>query len=125
MPGGDRTGPMGMGPMTGRSAGYCAGLGAPGYMNPGPGWGRVLGRGRGRSFGWRARGYRGGFRNPWYGPAIPEVSRYDAPWEARQVTRDEELHYLRTQAGALKEELDAITARVKDLEAATDTGDLE
>lgn len=24
MPGGDRTGPMGMGPMTGRRAGFCA-----------------------------------------------------------------------------------------------------
>ncbi|MGB9888435.1 MAG: DUF5320 domain-containing protein [Anaerolineae bacterium] len=38
MPAGDRTGPMGMGPMTGRRAGYCAG-----YANPGPGrgfWGR-------------------------------------------------------------------------------------
>lgn len=33
MPGGDRTGPMGMGPMTGRAAGRCAGYGAPGSMN--------------------------------------------------------------------------------------------
>ena len=29
MPRGDGTGPMGMGPMTGRGAGFCAGLGAP------------------------------------------------------------------------------------------------
>ncbi len=34
MPGGDGTGPMGLGPMTGRAAGYCAGYGMPGYMNP-------------------------------------------------------------------------------------------
>ena len=34
MPFGDGTGPMGMGPMTGRSAGYCAGYGMPGYNNP-------------------------------------------------------------------------------------------
>jgi len=33
MPGGDRTGPMGMGPMTGRAAGYCAGYPLPGFMN--------------------------------------------------------------------------------------------
>lgn len=26
MPGGDRTGPLGMGPMTGRGLGYCAGF---------------------------------------------------------------------------------------------------
>ncbi|RKY23605.1 MAG: hypothetical protein DRP62_05580 [Planctomycetota bacterium] len=34
MPGGDRTGPAGMGPMTGRAAGFCAGYPVPGYMNP-------------------------------------------------------------------------------------------
>ena len=37
MPGGDGTGPMGLGPMTGRAAGYCAGYPAPGFMNPIPG----------------------------------------------------------------------------------------
>ena len=34
MPFGDGTGPAGMGPMTGRAAGFCAGYPAPGYMNP-------------------------------------------------------------------------------------------
>jgi hypothetical protein len=34
MPLGDGTGPAGMGPMTGRAAGYCSGYGIPGYMNP-------------------------------------------------------------------------------------------
>lgn len=34
MPRGDGTGPMGMGPMTGRGAGYCAGYATPGFMNP-------------------------------------------------------------------------------------------
>ena len=63
MPFGDGTGPRGMGPMTGRRAGYCAGSGRPGFANPVPGrgwfgvgWagrGRGLGRGRGRGFGWR------------------------------------------------------------------------
>ena len=51
MPGGDRTGPVGYGPMTGRAAGYCAGYGVPGYMNPIPGFGRGMGFGRGRGFG--------------------------------------------------------------------------
>jgi hypothetical protein len=41
MPGGDRTGPLGYGPMTGRGAGYCAGYVTPGYGNP------AFGRGRG------------------------------------------------------------------------------
>ena len=39
MPRGDRTGPRGMGPMTGRGAGFCAGLNMPGFTNPAPGLG--------------------------------------------------------------------------------------
>ena len=34
MPFGDGTGPAGLGPMTGRAAGFCAGYPVPGYMNP-------------------------------------------------------------------------------------------
>jgi len=70
MPFGDRTGPRGMGPMTGRGAGYCAGFGRPGFANPMPGrgwagWGyglgmgRGFGRGMGMWGGWgRGRGWR-------------------------------------------------------------------
>ena len=56
MPGGDRTGPMGMGPMTGRAAGYCAGSAVPGYVNT-PG-------GRGFRGGGGGRGGRG--RRNWH-----------------------------------------------------------
>ena len=58
MPFGDGTGPMGLGPMTGRRAGFCAGFGMPGFTNPIPGrwfgwgFGRGPGRGRGRGRGW-------------------------------------------------------------------------
>jgi len=42
MPFGDGTGPRGMGPMTGRREGFCAGFPAPGFANPisrvGIGW---------------------------------------------------------------------------------------
>ena len=34
MPRGDGTGPAGLGSMTGRAAGYCAGYSVPGYVNP-------------------------------------------------------------------------------------------
>ena len=57
MPSGDRTGPMGFGPMTGRGFGYCAGYPTPGFAR---GWGRGMGGGRGwgRGMGWgRGRGY--------------------------------------------------------------------
>ena len=76
MPFGDRTGPMGLGPMTGRGAGFCAGFGRPGFASPMAGytypygyahlapvwsrWGRGFGRGRGRGFGrgwWRMGAY--------------------------------------------------------------------
>ena len=57
MPLGDGTGPAGYGPMTGRGAGYCAGYGMPGYMNPVPGGGWGIGLGWGMGFGWgRGRG---------------------------------------------------------------------
>ena len=60
MPGGNRTGPLGMGTMTGRGAGYCAGNTVPGYMNPygGRGLGMARGRGYGRGFG---RGFGRGY----------------------------------------------------------------
>ena len=52
MPGGDRTGPLGMGPMTGRAAGYCAGFQMPGFVNPMARW----------VYGFGTRGGRGGGR---------------------------------------------------------------
>ena len=68
MPRGDGTGPAGMGPMTGRAAGFCAGYPAPGYANPMPGrrfgygmvsrFGWLFGRGRGWG---RGRGFGRGF----------------------------------------------------------------
>lgn len=77
MPGGDGTGPLGLGPMTGRAAGFCAGYPVPGYTNPVPGrgfWGRGrgMGRGWGRGFG---RGWRGmawaGYYPPAWGRPVP------------------------------------------------------
>ncbi len=69
MPGGDRKGPMGEGPMTGRGLGFCAGNDTPGSVgevNQGRGMGRGMGRGLGRRFrhgqsrGW---GFRFGMRD--------------------------------------------------------------
>ena len=85
MPRGDGTGPMGMGPMTGRGAGYCAGFSTPGYVNSTPRMGMAFGRGsyfygRGAGFGLRGgrgpgfgnfgrgRGFRG--RGPGFAPAL-------------------------------------------------------
>jgi len=47
MPRGDGTGPSGLGPMTGRGAGFCGGFRGPGYLNFA---GQGLGFGRGRRY---------------------------------------------------------------------------
>lgn len=51
MPRGDRTGPAGAGPMTGRGAGFCVGFNTAGFQTAGGGFGRGCGRG----FGFRNR----------------------------------------------------------------------
>ena len=68
MPGGDGTGPMGRGPMTGRAAGFCAEQSTPGSTTPG--YGQGFGRGRGRGIG---RGYWGHGRGFWWRSYNPEV----------------------------------------------------
>ena len=47
MPRGDRTGPDGEGPETGRKLGYCTGNNAPGYTSNSPGMGMGRGPGNG------------------------------------------------------------------------------
>ena len=61
MPRGDRTGPSGNGPMTGRQMGYCTGNDQVGNANA-SGFGRGLGRGFGRGSG-MGRGFGRGLGN--------------------------------------------------------------
>jgi len=113
MPGGDGTGPMGMGPMTGRAAGYCAGYPVPGYMNP---LGRrFFGFGRGGGRGWRNWFYatglpgriRAGYAMPaWGGDAPP----YAPP------TPEQERDALKAQADQLSRTLEEVKARLDELE---------
>ena len=131
MPRGDGTGPMGMGPMTGRGAGYCAGFPSPGFMNPvGGRLGLGLGRGRGRGF--SPYGYygAGGFPNvpyapyPAYGgagavpygfPQAPGTTPGTAPF-ATGPSPEQELSFLKDQGSALKSQIDQINSRIKELE---------
>lgn len=70
MPRGDRTGPWGMGPRTGRGMGYCSGYTWPGYMVPGAGFGFGRGMGMGRGRGGRRAGFGRFFGFP-YPPTAP------------------------------------------------------
>lgn len=101
MPRGDRTGPMGAGPMTGRRMGYCAGYDAPGYVNAGygRGYGRGLGRGCRRGFG---IGYGRGFG--W------RAMFYDAP------SKEELKGYINEEIKFLKGQLDSLEKRLKELD---------
>lgn len=113
MPGGDRTGPMGQGPMTGRGAGYCAGTGAGGYANAGFGRrfaGYRCGFGQGGGRGWRHRFYATGM--PGWVRAGYGVAPMSAPF-----TKEQEVDLLKAQSSELQQELEQINQRLSELES--------
>lgn len=119
MPRGDGSGPSGMGPMTGRGAGYCAGFAVPGYANPwggrgrggGFGVGRGAGWGRGIGWGWRAAGPGvGGFS-----PAYP-VAPFDGFYGPQPQDQEARLSSLKSQAEMLSESLANIKKQIEAFE---------
>jgi len=111
MPRGDRTGPMGQGPETGRAFGYCEGFGYPGYMRGsgggmgrGFGFGRGMGMGGGRGFG-RGRYFGGAYAGSFAGnPWIPSMSKED------------EVKILKSQSDELSRSQKDIEKRLEELE---------
>ena len=112
MPGGDGTGPIGQGSMTGRAAGFCAGFSNPGCANPrygrglGRGWGRDFRRGfwgRGRGFWWR------GYSDPYNWPQPYNIGLHP------QLGKDEEKAYLEETVKDLEEEIKNIRNRIQEL----------
>lgn len=126
MPRGDRTGPGGFGPMTGRSMGYCAGFAGPGYAKPGAGWGFGYGRGRGMGHGIRA-GWGPGLRRGrglglGYGQGMPLPYGYSrGPWEYQGSPKEA----LEEEANFLKSQLDMIQGRLSEIEDARKDGNDE
>lgn len=108
MPGGDRTGPLGHGPMTGRAAGLCAGYPNPRYAPLG------LGRGQGRGFG---RGFWGcgrGLRwRRYYGDSYYPTPFYRGSYP--EPSKEEEISYLEDTVKELEEELKAAKDRIQEL----------
>lgn len=123
MPGGDRTGPAGMGPMTGRAAGYCAGYQVPGFMNPVPGGG-FWGWGRGGGRGWRNQYYatgltgwqRAGYGLPAFGSPQAYPPPYAFPTTAASINKEQELDMLKGQAEYFEDALEGIKKRIGELE---------
>ncbi len=89
MPRGDQTGPMGMGPRSGRGPGNCAGFAVPGYSNPAAG---------------RGMGMGGGFGPGWGNPVVA------APMPEKEL--------LSLQAKALEQLLNAVKKSLTDLDTA-------
>ena len=120
MPGGDGTGPGGMGPMTGRAAGFCAGYSVPGYMNPVGGrgyWGAGRGGGGwGRRNWFYATGLTGWQRAQMGYPAYAAAAPYAAPY-GPELTQQQELDGLKRQAEYFEDALAGINKRIEELQA--------
>jgi len=141
MPRGDRSGPAGIGPRSGRAAGYCANYDTPGFMSRffGRGTGRGSGMGngqglgqnrgsgsRGGCFGWRNMFHRTGLRrsnldSAGFGrqagkPGWMRFSRYFGQQSNTDTAMEKQT--LKDQADVLKSELDRVQSRLNDLESA-------
>ena len=97
MPGGDRTGPQGQGPRTGRGLGDCASTDQPRL-----GFGFGFGFGRGR-----------GWRNWARATGLPRWMRFSG-WGATPTSVDESA-MLKAQADQLQAQLDAVQQRLSEL----------
>ena len=120
MPRGDKTGPRGQGPMTGRAAGYCVGYSVPGFINSIDGYGRGLGRGCGR--GWGRRFGRIRFVSP---QPVTVKSAYHHAYQPVKYPRSPEQEIaelenyklsLDVQKGDLERELSDVTTRIEELQ---------
>jgi hypothetical protein len=118
MPFGDRTGPRGLGPMTGRRAGYCSGFQLPGSMNPASGRGRSGFSGRGMGRGWSGRGR--GWRNCYLATGIPGWAKggYGYPPFGTGFKAEDEVDVLKDHAEFLKQQLSGVEKRISTLEKA-------
>ncbi|MCD6381362.1 MAG: DUF5320 domain-containing protein [Candidatus Aenigmarchaeota archaeon] len=102
MPWRDGTGPLGLGPMTGRRAGYCAGYSISRYMNP---WPRRFGFGHG--FGWRR----------WLvTPAAPQPVQSTI---SEREALEREANLIKDEIKELQDELESIEKRFKELKGVT------
>ncbi len=125
MPGRDRTGPVGMGPLTGRGMGFCAGMTNPADAESAPPPCGGAGFGRGLGFG----GGRRGRRNMFYATGLPGWMRAGAGAPAAGIEkpadrtegaiREQNMEVLKMRAERLEEMMQDIQARLKSIETLT------
>jgi len=101
MPGGDRTGPAGTGPMTGRRLGYCVGNEEPGTY-----YGQGLGMGRGAGMGFR-RGFGSGYGRRFMWHSIPTPT-YEAGTVNEKKHIEREIEDLKEHLSFLEDKLSKI-----------------
>ncbi|SHI89348.1 hypothetical protein SAMN02745165_01047 [Malonomonas rubra DSM 5091] len=111
MPGRDRTGPEGMGAMTGLGAGYCGSKRTAGGIVAGRGWQCGGVRGGRNAFGGRGR------RNMFYATGQPGWR--SSGWDV-VASPELEAQALENQAAALEEELAIVKKRLADVEKDTE-----
>lgn len=115
MPKGDNTGPLGQGPATGRSLGFCSGYDSPGYAGNTEnrmfrGFRRGMGSGLGIGYG---RGMSSG-RSRFSGLFAP---RFKSGFSRDSVmNKEDEIRWLKAQADALKRSQQTIEKRLSELE---------
>lgn len=106
MPGFDRSGPFGEGPMTGGARGLC---------NPAVRGNRVFG-----GYGWgRGAGPRRGFRRRGFGPGFGPGSGWGASgYSVYPEDTTGEVNALKEQADSIQQALDAINQKIAEMEKA-------
>ena len=112
MPRGDKTGPKGYGPQSGRSLGYCNGYNGPGYTKDLPRSSHGFRKRRGRIYG-RGFGCGRGFGH--HGINYP---KYPTPYLSEpelSINKDEEKNYLKQEINHLESELSSLQDLLKKL----------
>ena len=95
MPRGDRTGPQGDGPMTGRRLGNCVGNYGPGFEFSQGNFGRGFGRGRGPGQGMRYR----------FGQGWNRFSAETPPSVSEETLLENEVRILKEHLASLEKQL--------------------
>jgi len=109
MPGGNRRGPLGEGPKTGRGLGYCAGQDESGYTTS------LSVPGLGRRFRWGERGRGGcGWRNRFNADFRPGRGR--KIFAAPALSTEQEVETLKAQAVEMQNAFREIQDRLDQLE---------